>query len=89
MKRINKSDTLLVSLIRKKLEKTQINNIEGERWNNNKPFLDRIVMFDAKRILYDNWQYKAELAPETDRGPCLLRWSDPQQLSESQGNLYI
>ena len=56
---------------------------------NNKPFLDRIVMFDAKRILYDNWQYKAELAPETDRGPCLLRWSDPQQLSESQGNLYI
>ena len=45
---------------------------------NNKPFLDRIVMCDAKRILYDNWQYKAELAPETDCGPCLLRWSDPQ-----------
>ena len=35
MKRINKSDTPLVSLIRKKLEKTQINNIEGERCNIN------------------------------------------------------
>lgn len=35
MKRINKSDTALVSLISKKLEKTQINNIEGERWNIN------------------------------------------------------
>ena len=35
IKRINKSDTLVVSLIRKKLEKTQINNIEGEGWNIN------------------------------------------------------
>ena len=35
LKAINKSDTILVALIRKKLEKTHINNIRAKRWSIN------------------------------------------------------
>ena len=69
--------------------------------NNNKPFLNRIVMWDKKWILYDNWQQLVQWLDQEKQlqsQTCTKKrsWSlvvccpsDPLQLSESQRNYYI
>ena len=69
--------------------------------NNNEYFLNQIVMWDKKWILYDNWQQLVQWLDQEKQlqsRTCTKKrsWSlvvccpsDPLQLSESQWNRYI